>query len=60
MIEFASGEPALATIRTRGQLNRAFTRVEQLFKLAEQQYRAQETELAQRLICSGIAIYNRC
>ncbi len=49
MLEYASGEAALISIRSRGQLRRAFTRVAELFKAAEKRYRDQEAKLAQQI-----------
>ena len=49
MVEYASSGGKLTTIRSRGTLNRSFTRVAALFRSAEQQYRQQETELTERI-----------
>ncbi len=46
MVEFAAGDPALIDIRSRGRLQRPFTRVAQLFRQAEDRYREQESKLA--------------
>jgi ABC-2 type transport system permease protein len=48
MIEYASGDEALIEIRSRGKLQRPFSRVAELFKSAERQFRAKETGLASR------------
>lgn len=52
MAELATGDAALTSIRSRGQLQRTFLRVHALFKAAEEQYRAEEAALVQRV--SGI------
>lgn len=49
MAEFATGDPALIAIRTRGQLRRPFTRVAQLFQNASERYRPQEVLLLERI-----------
>lgn len=49
MIEFAAGDRSLISIRSRGQLNRPFTRVEKMFRDAQARYRDQETTLAERI-----------
>lgn len=49
MIEYASGDPALIAIRSRGRLQRPFTRVEKLFASAQERYREQESELVQTI-----------
>ncbi len=49
MIEYASGDPALIAIRSRGRLQRPFTRVAQLFTQAQVKYREQEAVLVQRI-----------
>ncbi len=49
MIEYASGDPALIAIRSRGQLQRPFTRVAALFSQAQQRYREQEGELVRKI-----------
>ncbi len=45
MVEYATGDPALLSIRSRGRLQRTFTLVEDRFKNAEKQYRARRAEL---------------
>jgi len=49
MIEYASGDPALIAIRSRGRLQRPFTRVAKLFTHAQEQYRESEAELVQKI-----------
>ena len=49
MIEYASGDPALIAIRSRGQLQRPFTRVAELFAQAQQQYRVEEAGLVRKI-----------
>lgn len=49
MVEYASGDPALLGVRSRGRLDRPFTRVQRLFVQAETRYRQQEAELARRI-----------
>lgn len=49
MVEYAGGDPALIGIRSRGRLQRPFTRVADLFKAAQAQYRDKEAELVQRI-----------
>ena len=46
MIEFATGADALLGIRSRGQLQRPFTRVAALFRDAQQKLQDQESELS--------------
>lgn len=46
MLEYASGDPALISIRSRGQLQHPFTRLAHLFKEAEQRYRLEEVRVA--------------
>lgn len=49
MLEYASGDPALISIRSRGQLQRPFTRVARLFQAAEEKYRKKEVKVAQQV-----------
>ena len=49
MVEYASGDPALISIRSRGRLRRPFTRVARLFTAAQEKYQEQEAELAGRI-----------
>ena len=49
MVEYASGDPALIPIRSRGRLRRPFTRVARLFTAAQERYQEQEAELAGRI-----------
>ena len=49
MIEYASGDSALIAIRSRGQLQRPFTRVKELFTQTQQRYREQEAELVRKI-----------
>lgn len=49
LLEYASGDAALISIRSRGQLRRPFTRVAELFRAAEARYRDQEARLAQQI-----------
>ncbi len=49
LVEYASGDPALISIRSRGRLQRPFTRVVKLFQAAEEQYREQEASLARQI-----------
>jgi len=49
IIEYASGDAALIAIRSRGNLQRPFTRVADLFQSAERKFREQETALARRV-----------
>ena len=60
IIEYASGDEALISIRSRGQLQRPFTRVAELFQAAEQKFQEQEAVLARRVseIESRIARYS--
>lgn len=46
MVEFATGADALLGIRSRGQLQRPFTRVAALFRDAQQKLQDQESELS--------------
>ncbi len=49
MLEFAAGDPALIAIRSRGRLDRPFTRIATLFRRAQTQYREKEADLATRI-----------
>ena len=49
LVEYATGEPALLGIRSRGPPGRPFTRVKDLFQTAETRYRAEETRLAAQI-----------
>lgn len=49
MVEYASGDPALIAIRSRGQVQRPFTRVAELFAKAQQKYREQEAGLVRKI-----------
>ena len=49
MTEYLTGDPELISIRTRGRLQRPFTRVEELFKSAQAEYREREQEIARRI-----------
>lgn len=49
MAEFATGDPALIAIRSRGQLRRPFTRISRMFQKASQRYRPQEAALMERI-----------
>ena len=49
IIEYASGDEALISIRSRGKLKRPFTRVGKLFQAAERKYREHEAVLAGRV-----------
>jgi ABC-2 type transport system permease protein len=49
LVEFASGDPALIAMRSRGQLQRPFTRVAALFKNVESQYHEEESALSRRI-----------
>ncbi len=46
MIEYATGADALLEIRSRGQLQRPFTRVADLFRNAQQKLQEQEATLS--------------
>lgn len=48
LVEFASGDPGLIAIRSRGRLQRPFTRVARMFKDAEARYRDREVEFADK------------
>jgi ABC-2 type transport system permease protein len=52
MVEYASGDPALIAMRSRGRVQRPFTRVADLFAKAQEHYREREAELVQRI--SGV------
>ncbi|MEK9673753.1 MAG: Gldg family protein [Rhodospirillaceae bacterium] len=49
LIEFAAGERSLIAIRSRGAVARPFTRVEAMFKDAQEKFRREETELSARV-----------
>ena len=49
LIGYASGKDALISVRSRGRVNRTFTRVERLFRQAEVGLREQEATMAQRV-----------
>lgn len=46
IVEYASGDPALVAIRSRGRLQRPFTRVAEMFRRAEERLRNEEAILA--------------
>jgi ABC-2 type transport system permease protein len=50
LIEFATGNPALIAMRSRGQLQRSFTRVAALFKNVERQYHEEESALTRQIV----------
>ena len=50
MVEYASGDAALIAIRSRGRLQRPFTRVAALFRAAEERFREKEAALAGRVV----------
>ncbi len=49
ILEFASGDRDLANIRSRGKVHRPFTRVETMFKAAQERFRAEESKLAAQI-----------
>ncbi len=49
MVGYAGGDAGLIGIRSRGKIQRPFTRIAELFKAAEKKYREQETALAARV-----------
>ena len=49
MIEYASGEQSLITIRSRGKIQRPFTRVTALFQSAEREFKEQELAMAKKV-----------
>ena len=49
MTEYATGKETLTGIRSRGQLQRPFTRVLHLFEQAQARYREEETALARKV-----------
>jgi ABC-2 type transport system permease protein len=49
MIEYATGADALLEIRSRGQLQRPFTRVADLFRNAQQKLQEQEATLSSKV-----------
>ena len=49
IIEYASGEAGLIAIRSRGKLQRPFTRVAALFQAAERKFREKESALSRRV-----------
>ena len=49
LVEYATGDVALTSIRSRGQLQRPFTRVHDLFQKVEKQYRQEEAALVRRV-----------
>ena len=48
LVEFASGDASLIAIRSRGQLQRPFTRVARMFQEAETRYRDKEVAFAEQ------------
>jgi len=60
IIEYAGGDAALIAIRSRGKLQRPFTRVAELFQSAERKFQERESALAKRVfeIESRIARYS--
>jgi len=49
MIEYASGEQSLIAIRSRGKIQRPFTRVTSLFQSAEKVFKEQELAMARQV-----------
>ena len=49
MVEYATGDDSLVAIRSRGQLQRPFTRVAMLFKDTEEKIRIEETQFSQEV-----------
>lgn len=49
LVEVASGDDALISIRSRGRLQRPFTRVAALFAAAEARFREEEADLTRRI-----------
>ncbi len=49
MIEYASGEQSLIAIRSRGKIQRPFTRVTALFQSAEKEFKEQELAMAKQV-----------
>jgi len=49
MIEYASGEQSLIAIRSRGKIQRPFTRVTALFQSAENRFKEQEIAIAKKV-----------
>jgi len=49
LVEYATGDVALTSIRSRGQLQRPFTRVHDLFQKVEKQYRQEEAKLVRQV-----------
>ena len=49
MIEYASGEKSLIAIRSRGKIQRPFTRVTKLFQSAEKKFKKQEQTVAKKV-----------
>ena len=49
MVGYAAGDGALIAIRSRGKLDRPFTRVAKLFRTAEQRFHREEQALTQRV-----------
>jgi ABC-2 type transport system permease protein len=49
MIEYASGEQSLIAIRSRGKIQRPFTRVISLFQSAEKEFKEQELTMAKKV-----------
>ncbi len=49
LVELATGDVALTSIRSRGQLQRPFTRVHALFRAAEEQFRNDEAAQVRRV-----------
>ena len=61
MIEYASGEKSLIAIRSRGKIQRPFTRVTALFQSAEKKFKEQELAMAKQVseIESRMARYSK-
>lgn len=49
MIEFASGDARIIAIRSRGRLQRPFTRIAELLRAGQQRYHEQEAAILQRI-----------
>lgn len=49
MVEYATGEPRLIGIRSRGAIRRPFTRVSDMLKEGQARYRSEEAEYVERI-----------
>lgn len=49
LVEYLTGDSALISIRSRGRLQRPFTKVEEMFKTSQRDYREKEQDIVRRV-----------